>query len=111
MAVDSMGNEIDLLKEIEANLVTVEMDLDDSTWLDSIPSGPGWYLVETDTPTDIFNQVDPPQGKYNYNLPKKFEASMLLQELGICIVPKDNPLYIVYSGEARNLRTRAREIS
>ncbi len=112
MSSDSFNantSQIDLLRMIENSMKSVEMSLTDDSWLVSIPSNSGWYFIETDTPLRVFEQVDPPEGKYNYNLPKKIRASALLQELGICILPLENPFYIAYSGEARHLRNRAKE--
>jgi len=98
-----------LLKLIEDNLEIIEMSFDDDLWRSVIPSDPGWYFIETNTPPDIFKSVGPPKGERHYNIPEKIKASLSLKEYGLCILPINNSFYFVYSGEAKNLKARARE--
>ena len=86
------------------------MNFQKSDWHSSIPSKPGWYFIETDTPPKVFKDVGPPpDGSRHYNIPEKVKTSLLLKKYRACIEPTDNPFYIVYSGEAKNLKARARE--
>ena len=100
-----------ILKILEEGWKTVEMKFQKTDWHSSIPSKPGWYFIETDTPPEDFKGVrTPPPGYRHYNIPKKVNASLSLsKKYGMCIEPKDNPFYFVYSGEAKNLKARARE--
>ena len=102
-------NKPTFLKLIEDDLETIKMSLVDDLWRSSIPSGPGWYFIETNTPPDVFKGVGPPLGEHHCNIPKKVNDSLSLKNFGVCILPSDNPFYFVYSGEAKNLKARARE--
>jgi len=99
-----------ILHLIEENLTPVEMIFQGDEWRTSIPSKPGWYFIETDTPPKVFEDVGPPPyGGRHYNIPEKVKVSLSLSNYGACIRPTDNPFYFVYSGEAKNLKARARE--
>ena len=97
-----------ILNLLENGLVFVEMSFEHDNWRATIPSKPGWYFIETDTPPEKFKSVDPPKGRH-YNIPKKVEESLALFKYGACILPTENLFYYVYSGEAKNLKARARE--
>ncbi len=89
---------------------TIEMNFQEDDWRASIPSSPGWYFIETDTPPEIFKEVGSPVGQRHYNIPEKVKTSLSLsKKYRACILPTDNPFYFVYSGEAKNLKARARE--
>ncbi len=98
-----------ILHLIEENLTPVEMSFQNNDWRADIPSKPGWYFIESDTPFKVLENVGPPLGERHYNIPEKVKASLTLFEFGACIEPTDNPFYFVYSGEAKNLKARARE--
>lgn len=99
-----------LKKLIEDNLKVLEMNLKDDSWRDTVPSSPGWYFIGTNTPPSVFKSVGPPRGKNHCNIHEKVNASLSLKDFGVCILPSsDNPFYFVYSGEAKNLKTRALE--
>jgi hypothetical protein len=98
-----------ILQILEKGRKTVEMNFKKVDWHSSIPSKPGWYFVETDTPPKVFKNVGPPVGQRHYNIPEKVKTSLSLSKHGACILPKENTFYIVYSGEAKNLKARARE--
>jgi hypothetical protein len=98
-----------ILQILEEGWKTVEMNFQKSDWHSSIPSKPGWYFIETDTPPEVLEDVGPPVGQRHYNIPEKVKASLTLSEFGACIEPTDNPFYVVYSGEVKNLKARARE--
>ena len=98
-----------ILHLIEKNLKPVEMKFQGEDWRASIPSRPGWYFIETNTPPTVFKKVGPPFGQRHYNIPEKVKTSLFLSKYRACIEPKDNPFYFVYSGEAKNLKARARE--
>ena len=85
------------------------MNFQGDDWRISIPSKPGWYFIETDTPPEVFKDVGPPVGQRHYNIPEKVKTSLSLSKFRACILPKGNAFYFVYSGEAKNLKARARE--
>ena len=88
----------------------VEMIFHKADWHSSVPSNPGWYFIETDTPPEVFKGVrTPPPDHRHYNIPEKVKTSLSLDDFGACIEPTDNLFYVVYSGEAKNLKARARE--
>jgi len=98
-----------ILNIIEKNIECVEMSFETDGWRSSIPSKPGWYFIETNTPLDILLDLGPPLGKRHYNIPQKVKESLTLKKYNACILPSNNSLYVVYSGEAKNLKSRARE--
>jgi len=102
-------NQTIILKSIEKGMNALEMNLSGGPWRASIPSATGWYFIETNTPPDALKNVGLPKGQRHYNIPYKVEASLSLEPFGACILPLKNPFYIVYSGEAKNLKARARE--
>lgn len=100
-----------LLEEIEKGLKCLKMDFQNDTWREDLPSDPGWYFIKTNTPPEIFRDVDKPTGKKHYNIPEKVEASLYLDEISAYCIrqPPKKSFYFVYSGEAQNLKARARE--
>lgn len=98
-----------LLKSIERNIKILKIDFQDESWRDNLPSGPGWYFIETNTPPEKFKEVGKPKGERHYNIPEKAKASLFLKQVLKCILPSKNSFYFVYSGEAKNLKARARE--
>jgi len=102
--------ETTLLESIERRLQVLKMDFQDDSWRNPLPSGPGWYFIETNTPPERFKEVGKPKGERHYNIPEKAKkASSSLEQVGACILPSENSFYFVYSGEAKNLKARARE--
>ena len=99
-----------ILEIIETGLEPpVVMSFETDNWRNKIPSSPGWYFIETDTPPEIFKNVGSPVGQQHYDIPKKVLESLTLKNYDACILPTDNPFYFIYSGEAKNLKARARE--
>ena len=93
--------------------VSIKMDLSkNSKWyLNTIPSEAGWYLIKTTAPVDILRNVGGPKQKGNYNIRQKIIDSQYLIDCDLSIKQIGNQPYVVYSGEAANLRYRAREHS
>lgn len=98
-----------ILQILEKDCKNVEMQFQKADWHSSIPSKPGWYFIETDTPPKVFHDISPPIGQRHYNIPEKVQTSLALSKYRACILPADNAFYFVYSGEAKNLKARARE--
>jgi hypothetical protein len=107
----SMTISNELLTYIEKGIKHVEINFSDNSWRDTIPSDSGWYFIETTTPPNAFQSVGPPKGERHYNIPQKASASLSLKNFGFCacIFPSQNSFYFVYSGEAKDLKARARE--
>ena len=81
-------------------------------WWASVPANAGWYAVRTDTPHSVFGQLQhPPAAKTkHYNLAGRYVASSYLRASGSVIAPREpGGIYVVYSGEAKDLKARARE--
>ena len=98
-----------LLESIEKGLQDFELDLEGHKWRDSIPSRPGWYFIKTNAPPEVFTKIGPPEGVNHYDLPKRIRSALALESLGVCIMPAEGGMYVVYSGETKNLKARARE--
>jgi len=69
---------------METGLEPVEMSFKTDDWRKRIPSSPGWYFIETDTPPDIFKNVGPPIGQRHYDIPKKVLESLALKKYDAC---------------------------
>lgn len=80
-------------------------------WWSSVPAVPGWYAVETNAPvSDIEVLVPGPNCAKHYNFSRRAAATKLLRSYGQIILPSAvGQLYVVYSGEGRDLKARARE--
>ncbi len=89
------------------------MSLNSTGWWSVVPSEPGWYYIETNTPLAVLEQLPAPaQGTKVYNIPERIRYNNWLRQNGHAIVP---PLtgrpFVVYAGEQQNLKNRAREHS
>jgi hypothetical protein len=61
-------------------------------------------------PPDELKQVGGPKGRHHYNIPERVRASLVLQNFQACILPEHiSSFYVIYFGEAANLKARARE--
>jgi len=98
-----------ILELIEKQMKILKMDFQNESWRDELPSCPGWYFIETNTPPEVFKAVDKPKGERHYNIPEKVKASSTLEQIGACILPSENSYYFVYSGETKSLKARAHE--
>lgn len=94
-----------------ANFQAVDMTPNKRDWWDRIPGKPGWYAVETDAPLSVIAKVPSPREQgMHYQLAKRLSDVQFLIDKGVAIIPADEgALYIVYSGEHANLKSRARE--
>ena len=100
---------IKLLDEIERGVQCVKMHFKDNSWTDPLPSAPGWYFLETNAPIVTLMKAGLPKGVAHYNIPSKVEKALSLKQFDACILPSKTKFYFVYSGEAKNLKARARE--
>jgi hypothetical protein len=104
---------------IETDFLEKTIDLSNNQWHLNIPSEAGWYYIETDTPLEVFLQLDSPPSEYmnddgevkkckNYDIPLRTEKLVTGLETGGVIIERDG-IRPVYSGMAKNLLNRARE--
>lgn len=101
---------IKIIGGIKDNSKCLQINFDDTSWRERIPSEAGWYLIMTNTPIEILRNVGSPKYKAHINIPETIDATLLLREIGFAILPKcEDEDYVVYNGEARNLKARARE--
>ena len=89
----------------------VPMSLGATGWWDGVPSAPGWYFIETDTPLPILEQLPAPaQGTKLYDISGRIRYNNWLRQNGLAILPPPSGgSFVVYAGEQRNLKNRARE--
>jgi hypothetical protein len=97
------------LADIESHFHCLDISFNEESWRENIPSEPGWYLIETNTPIDVLKSVGLPKFKAHIDIPKTIESVSRLVELGLAITQTGNEYYVVYNGEAQNLNSRARE--
>lgn len=80
-------------------------------WWTSVPAVPGWYAVETNAPASVLGTLVPVENRAkHYNFSRRAAAAMLLRSYDEIILPsRTGQEYVVYSGEGKNLKARARE--
>lgn len=99
----------DILDEIDQKFRCVEINFEGRSWRENIPSESGWYLVKTNTPIDVLQSVGQPKSKAHVDIPDTIQVMSGLRALGIIIEQSVNNDYVVYNGEAKNLKARAKE--
>ncbi len=93
------------------NFHSVNMTLDERGWWDSVPAKPGWYMIETNALLSVIANVPSPKmsGKH-YLLARRSENAQFLISSRLAILPAyEGALFVVYSGEHGDLKSRARE--
>ena len=100
-----------VLKEFDQKLVYLEIDFHDPSWRVAIPPGSGWYLVKTNAPLPVLASVNAPdpEHKAHIDIPRCIDGTSALRSLGLAIAQSGSKDYVVYSGEADDLKARARE--
>ena len=100
----------EIVNEIDDKTKQVLIDFDDEKWQKDVPSKPGWYLIKTNASIDKLMKC---QKSIEYvahtNIPETVMETSELQKAGIAIMQSGNENYVVYNGEADNLKARARE--
>lgn len=93
------------------NFHSVTMTLDERGWWDSVPSEHGWYMIETDAPLSVIENVPTPKrDSKHYHIAKRSKNAQFLISNRLAILPaSEGALFVVYSGEHGNLKSRARE--
>ncbi len=100
-----------IVNEIDQKFKCLQMNFEDDSWRKGIPSEAGWYLIKTNTPiTELkFVGSPKPENKAHINIPETINTTLILQDIGVAIIQSDDEDYVVYNGEAGNLKARARE--
>lgn len=98
-----------MINLVDRNFTCLRIDFADPSWRESIPSEPGWYVIKTDTPLGDLQSVGPRKHKAHIDIPGTIRTATTLLSLGIAISQINAEEYVVYNGEAKNLRARARE--
>ena len=76
-----------ILDEIDQKWICLQIDFENASWRDAIPSEPGWYLIKTNTPLAVLQSVNTPGLEYrsHINIPHTMNNALILQKLGIVI--------------------------
>jgi len=98
-----------IIDEIDSKFECIQLNFEDTLWREDIPSEAGWYIIKTNTPISVLKSVGQPQYKAHISIPKVIESNLVLSQSGIAISQTTNMPYIIYNGEAKNLKARARE--
>jgi len=100
-----------IIDEINQKFKCLHMDFENDSWRKGIPAEPGWYLIKTNIPITVLKSVGPPKPEYkdHIDIPETINNTSMLHDSGIAIMQSDNEDYVVYNGEAKNLKARARE--
>lgn len=104
---------------IESNFENSVIDFQNAQWTIDIPSTPGWYFIETDTPVGVFRSLPHPSLEYvnnkneikkcrNYNLTKRINILENAFNVRDLFIIKEG-VRAIYSGKTKNLKARARE--
>jgi hypothetical protein len=103
--------ELNNLEQNFSRFTNVNMQLNAVGWWNQIPSTAGWYLIETNTPLSVMEQLpDPPRGGILYNISDRLHFSSFLMHSNLAIKPSTlGAPFVIYSGEHGNLKSRARE--
>ena len=106
-----MNNVIEkIAAEIDENFKCIQINFGDIFWNKDIPPEAGWYTIRTNTPIDVLKSAGPPKYKAHINIPETIASTSELCDSGIAILPQlGDEDYIVYNGEAKNLKARAKE--
>ena len=98
-----------LIELMEQNIITIDADFDDKSWLQKVSTKSGWYFLKTNTPSIIFLTVGSPVSTYHYKIPERIKYTERLTQKGLAIKQRGVSRYVVYSGKSKHLRQRARE--
>ena len=98
-----------IIDEIDQKFKCLQINFEDDSWRETIPSEAGWYLIKTNTPIVVLKSVESPKWKAHINIPETVNNTSMLQDSGIAIMQSGDEDYVVYNGEAKDLKARARE--
>ncbi len=100
-----------IVEKIDRDSDNVQINFNDESWRKNIPTGAGWYRIITNTPICKLCSVGPPktENKKHINIPETINSSSELLKHRIAIRQHGKECYVVYNGEAKDLRARARE--
>ncbi len=101
--ISTLGKIVDDIDKAE----DVPISFSNYKWLGEIPTKSGWYLIKTDASKKKLSESKSlhPEYKAHIDLYETINKTSKIE--GIAITQLGNAPYVVYSGEATNLRTRA----
>lgn len=108
MMLDSIDTVLHEIETLQRKAIAMPKTRDDKSWLHDIPSEPGWYWIKTNAKTGMLIEINYKQVNHT-DISKTIIKTSGLQELGLAITQSESENYIVYNGEAANLKSRARE--
>ena len=76
-----------IISEIDTLFKCVQIDFKDNTWKKSVPTQPGWYLIETNTPIKFLKSVE------IFSLLSDEEIQMILENLKYIEKPAGEVLF------------------
>jgi hypothetical protein len=89
---------------------TVKMNLESAGWWSQVPALAGWYAVQTDTPIAVLRRLLVQKESKWYDIPTRIDNAKVLLENGMAFSDgKKKEGTVVYFGEGKNLKARARE--
>ncbi len=97
-----------ILDEIDRKLKCEQIDFENDAWRKDIPSEAGWYLIKTNAPLHLLKAIRRSH-KAHADFHLIINCTSALQGHGMAIVQAGNEDYVVYNGQAANLKARARE--
>ena len=86
------------------------MNFVDNSCRKSISAEPCWYLVTTNTPIKTLKSIGPPKYPAHIHILQSIENISVLYDLGVTIRYVEDEDWVVYNGEAENLKARAKHI-
>jgi hypothetical protein len=90
--------------------LTEWLDIDFSVtrdqWATTIENIPGWYLVRTDTPTSVLEDLAHNIIKNNYRIAERTVENANVVAWELSCLPNDEGLTVVYNGEGKDVRAR-----
>ena len=98
-----------IIDEIDQKFKCLQINFEDDSWRGNIPSEAGWYLIKTNTPIAVLKSAGAPQYKAHIDISEAINSISVLQDSSIAIIQSNDEDYVVYNGEAKNLKARARE--
>lgn len=108
-----------LKKIIESPFSSLKVSFEDENWNKDVQSKAGWYYFCTSAPYSAFIELSPPPSEYeneegemkkcrNYNLSARATSHSAESNKNTIVIAGDGE-YAVYSGYAKNLKTRSKE--
>lgn len=99
----------DLLNSIERHAQAIPLTLGHERVSHGIPAASGWYVIRTTASDDAIAHLLPQQPGGHNRIKDRLERIAPLQSAGLTAVRDADGWWPVYTGHAKNLRSRAHE--